>query len=151
MADGPIPFEIVDLVEDRLRERLAGFEMLDGTVTDVPILRVESVERLDRNQPLQVSVISAGFQIDEQTSRQVAVQESVVCVVAVRDPSTQIGGAGAMRESGPLLLAVFSSLFRWSPDDRYEPLTMIDATGAQHEAGFGYYPIAFQTRYVLGA
>lgn len=151
MADGPIPFEIVDLVEERLRDRLAGFEMRDGSIADVPVLRTESVDRLDRNQPLQVSVISAGFQVDEQTSRQVAVQESVVCVVAVRDPSTQIGGAAAMAESGPLLLAVFAALFHWSPDDRYEPLTMIDAVGAQHEAGFGYYPIAFQTRYVLGA
>ena len=151
MSDGPSPFEIVDLIEERLRERLAGFEMSDGTISDVPILRTESVERMNRNEPLQVSVISAGFQVDEQTSRQVALQESVVCVVAVRDPSTQIGGAGAMRESGPLLRAVFSSLFHWSPNDCYEPLTMIDATGSQHEAGFGYYPIAFQTRYVLGA
>ena len=150
MAD-PVPFESVDLVETRLRETLAGFEMRDGTVRDVPILRTESVDRLDRNEPLQVSVISAGFQVDEQTSRQVALQESVVCVVAVRDPSTQIGGAAAMSEAGPLLTAVFRALFHWSPDDRYEPMTMIDAVGSQHEAGFGYFPVAFQTRYVLGA
>lgn len=144
-------YGVLDLVEERLRERLLGHERPDGSTLDVPVLRTDTIEKLDKNVPLQVSVMSAGFQVDEQTSRKVAVSEQIVCIVAARDPRTQREGSAAMEMAGPLLKAVFDALFAWSPHDGYEKFTLIDTSGQQHEAGFGLFPIAFQTRYVLGA
>lgn len=142
----PLVYAIGDAIQARL---VAELPTLYPTAT-VPVLRAATIETLPKNVPLAVVVVPAGLEIDEQRRNQVAVAEAVAVVVQVRNPSAQLTGTAAMNEAGPLLSACIRALLGWTPDgDAYEPLSMIAAPGPEFGAGFGFYPIAFQTRYVL--
>jgi len=142
----PVVYAIPDLIQARLEALLPTLY----TTATVPVLRAATVETLPKNVPLAVVVVPAGLEVDEQRRNQVAVAEAVAIVVQVRNPSAQLTGTAAMTEAGPLLAACVGALLGWTPDgDAYEPLSMIAAPGPEFGAGFGFYPIAFQTRYVL--
>jgi len=145
-VSGPTVYAIPDLIQARLEAKLPS--LCPGLT--IQVLRAATIESLPKNVPLAVVVVPAGLEVDEQRRYQVAVAESVAVVVQVRNPSTQLTGAASMAEAGPVLAACVGSLLGWTPDsDSYEPLSMIAAPGPEFGAGFGFYPIAFQTRYVL--
>lgn len=140
-------YAISDLIVTRLEAALP--DLLESSET-VPVLRAASIQKLPRNVPLAVVVVPAGIAIDGQRKGQAAIAESVAVVIQVRNPSDQLTGAAALAEAGLLGNACVGALLGWTPDSAsYEALTMIEAPGPEFEAGFGYYPIAFQTRYIL--
>ena len=142
----PVVYAIPDLAMLRLQT------LLPTLYTDsvIPVLRAATIDSLPKNVPLAVVIVPAGLEVDEQRRNQVAVAEAFAVVVQVRNPAAQLTGTAAMTEAGPLLVACVNALLGWTPDgDAYEPLVMIAAPGPEFGAGFGFYPIAFQTRYVL--
>lgn len=142
----PVVYAIPDLAKERLIERLSATD--DYATT--PVLRASSIETLPRNIPLAVVVVPAGLDVDEQRRGQVALAEAFAVVAQVRNPSSQLTGEAVLASAGLLLAQCVAALLGWTPDaDAYEPLIMIPAPAPEYGAGFGYYPIAFQTRYVL--
>ncbi len=142
----PIVYAIPELVRARLEARLS----THAEYGQVPVLRAANIETLPRNIPLAVVVVPAGLDVDEQRRSQVAMAEAFAVVAQVRNASTQLTGEAVLAEAGLLLVECVKALLGWTPDpDAYEPLTMIAAPAPEYGAGFGYYPIAFQTRYIL--
>lgn len=143
----PVIYAMPDLIQDRLEAMLPTLHESEGTI---PVWRASSVEQMPKNAVMAVVVIPVGLEVSEQRRNQVAIAESIIVVVQVRNPSSQRAGITVLQEAGPLLAACVTALLGWSPDgDAYEPLTMVSAPSPEFEAGFGYYPLAFQTRYVL--
>jgi len=143
----PVIYEMPDLIQERLVAMLPTLHDSDYTI---PVWRASSIEQMPKNSMLAVVVIPVGLDVSEQRRSQVAIAESVIVVVQVRNPSSQLAGISVLQEAGPLLAACVNALLGWTPDgDAYEPLTMTSAPSPEFEAGFGYYPLAFQTRYVL--
>lgn len=143
---GPVVYALPDLVKTRLEESLPTLY----TTSTIPVLRASSLEQLPRNVAMAIVVIPVGIEVSEQRRNQVAIAESVVVVVQVRNPSSQLAGISVLQDAGPLLAACVRSLLGWTPDsEAYEALTMIAAPNPEFEAGFGYYPLAFETRYIL--
>lgn len=143
----PVVYAIPDLVKARLETVLQTVE----AYASVPVLRAANMTALPRNVPLAVVVVPAGLEVDEQRRGQVCLSEAVAVVAQVRNPTDQLTGEAALNDAGPLLATCVGALLGWTPDDAYEPLQMMAAPGPEYGAGFGYYPIAFHTRYVLGA
>ena len=97
-----------------------------------------------------IIVIPNGIRVDEQRHRQAAITEEVVVVAAVRNASTQLTGEASQEEAGPVLNLIVESLLGWIPGDPYSYLTMAASSPPpDHESGYGYYPLAFETTYVL--
>lgn len=138
-----VPYAVIDLVERRLHQKLQD----EGS--DVVVLRADSMERMPRNVPRALIVIPSGLRVDEQTRRQVAIAEEFVVVVAVRNASTQTTGEASQEDAGPLLSLVVSALLGWEPDEPYAPVSMTTSPSPDHEGGYGYYPLAFETIYIL--
>lgn len=142
----PIVYAIPDLIQDRLETLLP--TLYESELT-IPVWRAASVEQMPRNTIMAVVVIPVGIEVSEQRRGQVAIAEAVIVVVQVRNPSSQLAGVTVLQNAGPLLEACVQALLGWTPGEAYEPLTMTSAPSPEFEAGFGYYPLAFQTRYVL--
>ena len=143
----PVVYALPDLIQDRLEAILPTLYDSDFTV---PVWRAASIEQMPRNTTMAVVVIPVGLEVSEQRRNQVAIAEAVIVVVQVRNPASQLAGISVLQDAGPLLSACIQALLGWTPDvDAYESLTMTSAPNPEFEAGFGYYPLAFQTRYVL--
>jgi len=145
-----MPNPVVYAISDLARDRLSDWIGASAGYSSVPVLRAANIDTLPKNVPLAVVVVPAGLDVDEQRKGQVALAESFAVVVQVRNPSTQLTGEAVLGEAGPLLAECVMALLGWTPDsEAYESLIMIAAPAPEYGAGFGYYPIAFQTRYVL--
>ncbi len=146
-----LPYAVVDAIVARLEARLAAAIVLDATTwTGTMIVRADSIGRMPRNIPRAIIVIPNGIRVDEQRHRQAAITEEVVVVAAVRNASTQLTGEASQEAAGPVLNLIVESLLGWIPGDPYSYLTMAASSPPpDHESGYGYYPLAFETTYVL--
>lgn len=141
----PVVYAMPDLANERLTAWLPAHGY-----ADLPVLQAANLHLLPKNVPLAVVVVPAGIEVNEQRRGQVAIAEAFVVVAQCRNPTSQRTAEAVLEEVGPLLVTCVAALLGWTPDaDAYEPLTMIAAPAPEYEAGFGFYPIAFQTRYVL--
>lgn len=82
-----------------------------------------------------------------QGSAQVVVQTWLV-VVAVRSARDTRGGSGAREEAGALMTRVIQALSGWMPGPEFRPMQRVNAPRPGFNAGFGYFPLAFETRFV---
>ncbi len=141
-----IPYAITDLIIQRLQAMLDSNSV---TLSDVLILRADSLDRMPRNVPRAIIVIPNGIRPDEQRRYDAAITEETIVVVATRNASTQLTGEGSRNDAGPLLQLVVQSLLGWMPGEPYSYMTMAMSPSPDHESGYGYYPLAFETTYVL--
>lgn len=85
---------------------------------------------------------------DSKPGRVAVVQQNWLCVVTVRNSSTQKTGAAARSDAGPICDAVLDALLGWpltDPADRRLQLARAPAP-MWTPGGFGYYPLAFTRR-----
>lgn len=135
-----VPYALEPLIENRLRSQVDSSWL---------ILRAASIQGMPRQYNHSIYVIPGELEVHEQRRNQVALKESVTVVTVVRNATSQVTGEHARFEAGPVLVAVIASLLGWVPGDGYEALKMENATNPEFEAGFGFYPLVFSTRYVV--
>lgn len=82
-----------------------------------------------------------------QGSAQMVVQTWLV-VVAVRSARDTRGGSGAREEAGSLITRVIQSLAGWPPGAGFLPMQRVNTIKPGFNAGFAYFPLAFETRFV---
>lgn len=82
-----------------------------------------------------------------QGTAQVVLQTWLV-VVAVRSARDTRGGAGSREEAGPLIAAVIKALSGWQPAPEFRPLGRVNAPRPGFNAGFAYFPLAFEARFI---
>ena len=134
------PYSLERLIEERLKQELSD---------SVLVLRAANIQGIPRQYSQSVYVIPQALQVNEQRRGQVALAESVYVVAVIRNASTQLSSADSMDDAGPLMTSIVQALLGWVPADGYESLEMSNAPVPEFEAGFGYYPLAFTTRYIL--
>lgn len=146
-----LPYAVLDAISARLQSSLDAKLLLDATTwAGTAIVRADSIGRMPRNIPRAIIVIPNGVRVDEQRHRQAAITEEVVIVAAIRDASTQLTGEASQEAAGPVLNLIVESLLGWIPGDPYSYLTLAASSPPpDHESGYGYYPLAFETTYVL--
>lgn len=135
-----IPYSFEALVANRLSERL------DSTIL---LLRASDIQALPRQYSQAVYVMPHDFSPVKRRRGECAISESVIVVAAIRNPSTQVTGEASRHEAGPLLKTIIESLLGWVPGEPYADVTLVSGPNPEHNAGFGYYPLAFETSYVL--
>jgi hypothetical protein len=113
------------------------------------IARAANIATMPRQFSYALYVIPQDLEIHHQKRYQVALRESVNVVIVVRNASSQLTGEDARFDAGPMLTAVIQSLLGWEPSEGYEALQMTSAPEPEFDAGFGFYPLAFSTRYIL--
>ena len=134
------PYALEGLIETRLQSQLS-----DALL----ILRAASIQGMPRQFNYSVHIIPNEIEIDEQRRNQVALSETVYVVTVVRHAGSQSTGVDSRLEAGPILVQIIQALLGWTPDEACEPLRMTNAPSPEFDAGFGFYPLAFKTRYVL--
>ena len=135
-----VPYELESLIEARLKS------LMDDTWL---ILRAASIQGMPRQYNHSIYVIPQELEIAEQRRNQVALMETVTVVTVVRNAGSQLSGIDSRFEAGPMLTAIVESLLGWTPGEGYEALQMASASNPEFDAGFGFYPLAFRTRYIL--
>lgn len=79
-------------------------------------------------------------------------EEDWIVVVMVKSARRGGNAPEALRESaGSLMLDVFQALAGWVPAPRIDALTPIDPPAMAINGGFGYFPLAFRTGYIVSA
>jgi hypothetical protein len=134
------PYSLEALIETRLTGRL------DDSLL---ILRAASIQGMPKQYNYSIYIIPDEIEIDEQRRNQVALSETVFVVTVVRHAGSQITGTDSRLEAGPILVKVIRALLGWTPDGACEPLRMTNAPRPEFDAGFGFYPLAFKTRYII--
>lgn len=139
-----VPYQVADLIVAQLTTITTS-----AAFSDVLVLRADSLERIPRNVPRALIVIPGGIRVDDQTRNQAAIAEELIVVVAARNASTPLTGEASQTDAGALLGAVVAALLGWIPGEPWSPLVMTSSPAPNHESGYGYYPLAFETTYVL--
>lgn len=135
-----VPYALEGLIEQRLLTKL------DSSLL---IQRAASIQGMSRQYNYSVHIIPNEIEVHEQRRGQVALNETVFVVVVVRNPGSQLTGTDSRLEAGPIMVSIVRSLLGWVPSVDCEPLRMTNAPSPEFDAGFGFYPLAFSTRYVL--
>ena len=142
-----VPYALEALIETRLTANIATLNQnLDSALL---ILRAASIHGMPRQHNYSIYIIPQGLKVDEQRRGQVALTESVMVVTVIRNPATQISGTDVLYDVGQILVKIINLLLGWIPSVDCEALEMDHAPDPEFEAGFGFYPLAFKTRYVL--
>lgn len=82
-----------------------------------------------------------------QGTAQVVVQSWLV-VVAVRNARDTRGGTDARAEAGVLLTDTIKALSGWQAAPEFRPMVRVNAPRPGFNAGFAYFPLAFEARFV---
>lgn len=135
-----VPYALEALIEQRLSLKL------DNSLL---ILRAANIQGMSRQHNYSVHIIPNEIEVHEQRRGQVALNETVFVVVVVRNPGSQLTGVDSRLEAGPTLALIIQALLGWVPNEDCEPLRMANAPSPEFDAGFGFYPLAFSTRYVI--
>ena len=135
-----IPYTFEALVADRLAT------VLPSTVL---LLRASDIQALPRQYSQAVYVMPYDLAPTKRRRGECMISESVTVVVATRNPSTQVTGEASRNEAGPLLKTIIEALLGWVPGEPYADVMLVNGPQPEHNAGFGYYPLAFETNYVL--
>lgn len=117
------------------------------TVPGVKILAVPDLAGVQAaSQPVPaVHVVFGGFESVSAAQGIADVVERWLTVVVVRNVRAAAAGADARADAGSLLDAVFAALAGWQPAG-YPPLLPVTPPQAGYDAGFGYFPLAWQVR-----
>jgi hypothetical protein len=134
------PYALERLIESYLTEKL------DSSIL---ILRAANLHGIPRQFNQSVYIIPQTLQVDEQRRGQVRLMETVYVVSVVRNAATQLSSADSRDDAGSLLSSIITNLLGWVPADGYERLEMGTGPVPEFDAGFGYYPLSFYSRYVL--
>lgn len=148
----PIIYAIPDLSINRLIEVLSSDDDYGPMIVDKTLIvtRASDIKSIPKNISKAIVVIPVGLEPTEQRRCQVALTEAIAVVAQVRNSSDQLVGKASMDEAGKLLGICLKALLGWTPDPlAYSPLEMVPSPAPEFEAGFGYYPIAFETQYIL--
>ena len=84
-----------------------------------------------------------------QGAVQMVVQTWLV-VVAVRNVRDTVGGGAAREEAGLLITLTLKALSGWAAPG-YRPLVRVNAPRPGFNAGYAYFPLAFEARMITGA
>lgn len=133
-----IPYSLEGLIIDRLETKI------DPTWI---VMRSSSLTKTPKQHNHSIYVVPQELAVGHMRRGQVAIEESVLVVTAVRNASTQVTGEGS--RSGPMLVVIINALLGWIPDESCQPIEMTNAPSPEFDAGFGLYPLAFKTSYVL--
>lgn len=82
-----------------------------------------------------------------QGSAQVVVQSWLV-VILVRNLRDALGGSAARSDAGLLLTDTIQALSGWQAAPEFRPLVRVNAPRPAFNAGFGYFPLAFEARFI---
>lgn len=134
------PYQLEVLIEQRL------LSILDSSLL---IQRGASIQGMPRQYNHAIYVIPNEIEINEQRRGQVAVTETVFVVTVIRQAASQLTGTDARLEAGPILVSIVNALLGWIPDEGCEYLRLKNAPSPEFDAGLGFYPLAFETRYVI--
>lgn len=73
-------------------------------------------------------------------------------VVAARNVRDTLGGADARADAGVLITKTLRALCGWQPSADFRPLIRrFNTTAPGFNAGFAYFPLAFEARLITGA
>ena len=123
---------------------------LESALSDIPGIKVFTAQDIDavsargQHSPA-VHVVYAGPDVSERDGL-VEVVERWYTVVAVRNSADQVGGQKAREAAGPIMDAVWSALFGWSPADGIKALQPVSPPSPGWLNGFGFYPLAWNVR-----
>ncbi len=84
----------------------------------------------------------------QQGTRQQIKQRWVVALI-VRSAKDAASGGGVIESAGPLLDTLLKSLMGWKPGDTSTPLLRVGAPPPGYGAGYGFFPLAFETQIVI--
>lgn len=145
MSDTPAFFALEALILERLKAAsLPGVRKV-GTAADIA-----AVAEAQQTTPA-VYLIYGGYrptQMREGSGGRVQeLEQTWVAVVAVRNVR-DMAGTAAREDAGPIINAVLASLQGWKPTADFRELHLSDPPPPEFTEGFGYYPLAFQTRFV---
>lgn len=135
-------------IVERLIDQVSGFRA---------VLTAADLAGIKQSQQVTPAahVVYAGFEVPAGQGQQDAEGGSQVIlvrwmvVVAVRNARTQVTGAAAREDAGPLMGAVIEALKGWAPAEGFAPLVMRPAPPAAYDAGFADFPILFTTTTVV--
>ncbi|MFA7239373.1 MAG: hypothetical protein WC091_04615 [Sulfuricellaceae bacterium] len=96
----------------------------------------------------QGDALSGGDSRAGQGAVQVVVQTWLV-VVAVRNERDTLGGADARCDAGVLITRTLQALSGWQAPG-FRPLVRVNAPKPGFNAGFAYFPLAFEARMITG-
>jgi hypothetical protein len=132
----PYPYALPELVSARLVAQAIG----------IPVLYAPDLASLVENSQLApaINLVPAGIAFVSQAAT-VSVRESIYVIACTRWVN-QISGQGARQGAGPYLLAATNALLNHQFSG-YSPLQFAAPPNAQYIAGFGYYPLQFDTIY----
>ncbi len=78
------------------------------------------------------------------------VAQTWLVVVAVRNVRDTKGGAAAREDAGPLISKTLAALSGWAAPG-FRPLRRVNAPRPGFNAGYGYFPLAFEAKLITGA
>ena len=97
-----------------------------------------------------VHVVFQRYGVTDTSPALTTVQQTWLLVVAVRNTRNARSGSGARESASEIIDAVLAAINHWRPAGA-KPMTLTNAPPAQFSAGFGYFPLAFNTAINLRA
>lgn len=128
----------VGLIVERLRselpegvqvERMTDFSALDFAMWPAPA----------------VYVILGSISPQPGAGAYVPMEQVFHVVPVVNNASAIQGGGGPDEEGGTLAVQCINALQNWTPDDRYDPMTLQPGNPIDFAPGRAMYPLAFRT------
>lgn len=140
-------------LEDQLVNRVKlSLPELKAVLTATDLASIQD----DRKNELSAHVVYLGDDIpegpDSQGSAgkiQVVIQNWLV-VLVVKFAGTATG-KGNRKVAGPLISKLLLGLQGWQPAGSFKPLRRANAPRVIYSNGFGYYPFAFKTTFLVGS
>ena len=96
-----IPYSLEGLIIDRLETKI------DPTWI---VMRSSSLTKTPKQHNHSIYVVPQELAVGHMRRGQVAIEESVLVVTAVRNASTQVTGEGSRFEAGPMLVVIINAV-----------------------------------------
>lgn len=133
------------LLVERIKSAVPAFRDVLG-MADLAAMQESSQGTPAAHVIYQGDAIPSGSSAGQGTA-QVVVQSWLV-VVAVRNARDTLGGSDARRDAGALLTDTIQALSGWQPAPEFRPLVRVNAPRPGFNAGFAYFPLAFEARFI---
>lgn len=136
-------FAAGSLIAERLRAEMPGARVL-----------IVATVKAAMDQGQAAPVVFVIPDIDAEVDRDGASWDGVasffdqrwLVVVAVRNVQDVANGEAAVNEAGATVTGVLKALSGWTPSAEHGPLRRATAARLAYQAGFGWVPLAFDTR-----
>jgi len=133
------------LLIDRLKSAVPEFRAVPG-MADLAAMQESGQPTPAAHVIYQGDTLPSGNNAGQGSAQMVA--QTWMVVVAVRTARDTRGGSDAREEAGPLITGVIRALSGWMPGPGFIPMRRVNAPKPGFNAGFGYFPLAFETRFV---